>query len=169
MSESSMQELIGVTEFYSETGTEGGYWAFQDERFIKPNTTRFWCKHCYLNWTKNTESEEDVLRKGEERRVSASGMPYCERIKHDFVPISPEDWSYEGLYLLKNDDYLTIFDREKTKVLWSGTIHLKHYPPFQEDAFGWRIHDDQIGVDREVWAKWFMEKHPAKLITKQRR
>jgi hypothetical protein len=24
----------GVVHFYTETGTEGGYWAFQDERFI---------------------------------------------------------------------------------------------------------------------------------------
>ena len=29
-----MTTLRGVLEFYSETGTEGGYWAFQDEKFI---------------------------------------------------------------------------------------------------------------------------------------
>ena len=32
----SDKELKGVCFFYSETGTEGGYWAFQDECFIKP-------------------------------------------------------------------------------------------------------------------------------------
>ena len=26
--------MKGVCHFHSETGTEGGYWAFQDERFI---------------------------------------------------------------------------------------------------------------------------------------
>ncbi len=31
-------ELIGVLHFWSETGTEGGYWAFQNERFISPPT-----------------------------------------------------------------------------------------------------------------------------------
>ncbi|OGL73682.1 hypothetical protein A3C96_01370 [Candidatus Uhrbacteria bacterium RIFCSPHIGHO2_02_FULL_60_10] len=29
-------ELVGVCYFHSETGTEGGYWAFQDSRFISP-------------------------------------------------------------------------------------------------------------------------------------
>ena len=29
--------LNGVLHLHSETGTEGGYWAFQDERFIKPS------------------------------------------------------------------------------------------------------------------------------------
>ena len=31
-------ELRGVLHFWSETGTEGGYWAFQDEQFISPPT-----------------------------------------------------------------------------------------------------------------------------------
>lgn len=26
----------GVLDFHSETGTEGGYWAFMDQRFITP-------------------------------------------------------------------------------------------------------------------------------------
>ncbi len=33
--------LRGVLHLWSETGTEGGYWAFQDERFIAPNSTNF--------------------------------------------------------------------------------------------------------------------------------
>lgn len=33
--------LNGVLEFYSETGTEGGYWAFQDERFISKVAPEF--------------------------------------------------------------------------------------------------------------------------------
>lgn len=28
--------LKGVCYFYSETGTEGGYWAFQDNKYISP-------------------------------------------------------------------------------------------------------------------------------------
>ena len=27
--------MKGVLTFHTETGTEGGFWAFQDERFIK--------------------------------------------------------------------------------------------------------------------------------------
>jgi len=33
--------LRGLLQFWSETGTEGGYWAFQDERFIDP-ASRDW-------------------------------------------------------------------------------------------------------------------------------
>jgi hypothetical protein len=33
--------LRGLLHFWSETGTEGGYWAFQDERFIDP-ASRDW-------------------------------------------------------------------------------------------------------------------------------
>lgn len=29
--------MKGVLELFSETGTEGGFWAFQDEAFIKDN------------------------------------------------------------------------------------------------------------------------------------
>ena len=33
--------LKGRLTFYSETGTEGGYWAFQDENYISLNSPTF--------------------------------------------------------------------------------------------------------------------------------
>lgn len=40
--------MNGVCLFWSETGTEGGYWAFQDRRFIKPPTeTRSYLQYDY--------------------------------------------------------------------------------------------------------------------------
>ena len=33
-----LKGLEGVLHFWSETGTEGGYWAFQDKKFIYPPT-----------------------------------------------------------------------------------------------------------------------------------
>lgn len=33
-----METIKGTLHLYSETGTEGGYWAIQDERFIEPPT-----------------------------------------------------------------------------------------------------------------------------------
>jgi hypothetical protein len=33
-----METIKGTLFLYSETGTEGGYWAIQDERFIQPPT-----------------------------------------------------------------------------------------------------------------------------------
>jgi len=34
---SSKTPLRGILHLYSETGTEGGYWAFQDSRYISPD------------------------------------------------------------------------------------------------------------------------------------
>lgn len=35
------RSLRGVCHFHSETGTEGGFWAFQDEKFISPPCAEF--------------------------------------------------------------------------------------------------------------------------------
>ena len=111
----------GVLHFFSETGTEGGSWAFQDERFITPPT----------------KSHPD------------------------------EQWSYDGLHVLKDGDELTIYDKKHPKkVVWQGTISLTPFTVFKDDAFGMWIHNDQIGIDRETWAKFFMNENPAKLIIK---
>jgi hypothetical protein len=105
--------LKGLCFFHSETGTEGGYWAFQDSRHISP--------------------------KG--------------------------DWSYEGLHVLRDGDRLTIFSLAKPdEIVWSGVIKLLEHPLFTEDAFGLWVHADQVGVDRDVWARWFYAEYPAELI-----
>jgi len=72
--------LEGVLTFHSETGTEGGYWAFQDSRYI----------------------------------------------------IDEDNWDQKGLYVLRDMDYLMIFDPETKKEVWSGGIDLNEYPPFKE-------------------------------------
>ena len=107
----------GVLEFWSETGTEGGFWAFQNEKFIKNRGTK------------------------------------------------NEQWSYDGLHVLENGDRLTIYDKnDLSKIVWRGVINLKHLPLFTEDAYGYWIHDDQIGIARRKWARWFIENYPAILI-----
>ncbi len=35
------EELTGLLNFFTETGTEGGFWAFQDSRHISPPTPEF--------------------------------------------------------------------------------------------------------------------------------
>lgn len=111
-------ELVGVLFFWSEIGTESGYWAFQDKEFIFPPT--------------------------EER-------PHVR-------------WSYDGFHELKNGDNLTVYSKDDPdKVIWTGIIKLKPYPPFSESAHGRWIHTDQEGIDRDTWTRWFMERYPAKL------
>ena len=112
-------ELKGVLHFWSETGTEGGRWAFQNEKFISPPT---------------------------------SDWPH-------------EKWSYDGLHVLEDNDELTIYLKEDpNKIVWSGKIELIQHPLFTESVRGMWIHTDQKGVGREIWARWFIEEYPAKLI-----
>jgi len=68
-------------------------------------------------------------------------------------------WDYEGLHILKDGDKLTIYSKDR-EVIWNGEIKLTEYPVFTEEACGMWIHSDQQGVDRETWAKYFMEESP---------
>lgn len=109
-----MPEYSGVLHFHSETGTEGGYWAFQDEQFIKP-----------------------------------------------------DGWSYEGLHILKDGDWLIIMSADSESVVWDGEIKLDQKPLFSETATNFWIHADQEGIPRDVWAQYFFKAHPAHLQTKE--
>lgn len=147
--------LEGVLHFWSETGTEGGYWAFQDKNFITPNTTYFVCAKCGKVWDKqkNPTGVYDCI------------PPQCLPDDHNFQLLSKERWSYDGLHVLEDGDVLTIYSKEDpTKIVWTGVINLKPCPLFTEDAYGMWIHTDQDGIDRNTWARWFMEERPAKLV-----
>ncbi len=109
--------LEGVCHFWSETGTEGGYWAFQNAKYIFASTPEW---------------------------------PHG-------------NWSYDGLWVLQDGDFLTIYEKDdSSRIMWEGEIKLHNYTPFTESAFGMWIHSDQEGVDRGTWAQWFFEEYPAK-------
>ena len=110
MSTDLKKGLEGVLHLHSETGTEGGHWAFQDAEYI-----------------------------------SRDGR----------------SWSYEGLHILKDGDQLTIYHPKSKEQVWSGCINLRPLPHFTESAKDperdvemW-IKEDQIGVEREIWAGYF--------------
>ena len=101
----------GVLHFYSETGTEGAIWAFQDEKFM-----------------------------------------------------TSELWDGRGLHFLHNGDNLKILDKEdRETVLWQGTIDLTEPTNFEEDVFGYWIHNTQKGTNKEQWGNWFINENPAQL------
>jgi len=157
------KSLRGVLTLHSETGTEGGYWAFQNERFIKKNVPRPWCKKCG-KWLARQKSQNiQVKRVLPANDVLNDKEPSdCSNGEHERE--IGDEWSYKGLHILKNGDKLTVYDIARpNEVVWSGVISLKQYPPFTEDAFGYWIHADQIGINRETWAKWFFEEYPAEL------
>lgn len=133
----------GVTFFHSETGTEGGHWGFQDEIHI------------------HTMAEVvDGKCPWDGRTDCPAIMNYAKR------PEGGSHWSYEGLHVLKTGDRLKIFSLdEPEKVVWEGEINLNPHPLFTEDAGGFWIHTDQVGMDRDKWAALFFKEHPAVLET----
>ena len=152
----------GVLDFHSETGTEGGYWAFQDKCFIEPNTTRFSCVKCHAYWYKARMEKPHV-----DTLPTGGAALYCAPGTHDFQLVSKENWSNDGLKILEDGDTLMIFSkRDPQQLLWEGVIRLRTYPPFTEHVGGFWIHQDQIGVVRETWALLFFENYPARLIKK---
>lgn len=151
--------LSGVCEFHSETGTEGGHWAFRDERFMTPHMTHFICKKCRMYWDKKRIPDEPYFP----NRAS----DFCAPGKHDFKIAFPTMWSHEGLHVLEDGDYLTIYSKNSSKKIaieWSGVISLKELGVFKAHAYGMWIHTDQKGIVREVWAQYFLGRNPAKLI-----
>jgi len=53
--------IEGVLNLFSETGTEGGDWAFQDALYIKKDVPRGYCKKCG-KWLKKQEGAIQVGR-----------------------------------------------------------------------------------------------------------
>lgn len=158
--------LKGVCCFHSETGTEGGYWAFQDSQFITKNVPRTYCKKCgkYLDpQTHKSLKVINVLPLTQE--VLAEKKPLeCPEGQHERE--IGDSWSYEGLHILENGDNLVIYSPENpNKIVWQGIISLHQHLLFTEDASGLWIHADQEGVDREVWAAYFFKEYPAELTS----
>ena len=151
------EPIKGELEFYSETGTEGGYWAFMDEKFMHIPSDSEKCAICnhYKQYVESyPEDYKGPCRPGEHQWELA----YPNGVR-----------SREGLHILKDGDELTIYNRENPeKQVWDGVISLQQYGLFTEHAHGWWIHADQIGIERETWARWFLREHPARLIPIER-
>ena len=64
---------------------------------------------------------------------------------------------YKGFHILQDGDELTIYDKDKPEeVVWKGTVSLTPSTGLKESVFGWWIHNDQIGTERETWAMWLL-------------
>ena len=83
--------MKGVLTFHTETGTEGGFWAFQDERFIKQNHPFGYCKKCGI-YPQYAEDHPDKLSEKQRWR--------------DHEEYVGERWDYEGLHILHTGDSL---------------------------------------------------------------
>ncbi len=161
-----MGPLRGVCNFFSETGTEGGLWAFADDRFRTMNVPIGYCKKCGnpmrggVPGVLVTPELFEMVKNGKKNpKVPKCTHNACEEFICDV-------WDREGLHILRAGDKLTIYSKENpSEVVWSGIVEQKWHQPFTEaTALGLWINSDQVGVEREMWAKWFLEEYPATLI-----
>lgn len=181
----------GVTHFYSETGTEGGYWAFQDEAHVKLEPPSYGVFARTRVWDAHDPERSGVVKsitdlKGKSVVSIRRGQVVLARVdwndgeSEDDVPVPSdrllvERWSYEGLSVLRDGDYLVIYDtdpreRADSEVLWEGEIDLRRFDLFTEDARGMWIHAEQTGEDRDEWADLFFgDGRPAKLTFREGR
>ena len=167
-------QLVGHLVFDSETGSEGGWWAFQDQRFTGlPDATQR-CQHCGVF---PDTGDGGLLRAVRSVPLGDLGPgpdfampPTCDQEDplrpHAFGLAHPAGVSsYYGLHDLRNGDRLTINDRDDpTRVIWSGLIRLGRTSNFTQSIGGLWIHNRQRGVDQEVWLDWFIGEFPAQLV-----
>ena len=162
--------LEGILHLHSETGTEGGYWAFQDSRYIQKDVPRGYCNKCGTYMKEQSGSlqvksvailDEEIMREFE-NTGKIKKKPSCANGEHE--EDVGDSWSYEGLHILQNGDRLTIYHPDDNKEVWSGVINLKQHYLFTEHASGMWIHADQIGLQRDVWAEYFFREYRATLI-----
>lgn len=159
------KELVGFLEFFTETGAEGGYWAFHVGRKNKKTVTWMVCSKCFSILAGKGTSKISGIKMMPAGKISIRFPEDCPPDKHDFQPVAVPTRSHRELRVLKDGDRLTVYHpKNKHKIIWSGAISLRHYPVFQESAFGLWIHSDQNGVPRKKWAKWFFKEYPAELI-----
>jgi len=137
---SNERVLHGFLQFWSETGTEGGYWTFFDKRHAFTKIPQGHCQTCGL-FVRGTP------------RPCSNRQPHREEAR-------PIIWNHVGIHILKNDDFLTIYAKDEKNIVWEGIVELISYPLFTQNASGLWIHADQTGVDRDIWAKWFFDEHP---------
>jgi len=180
-------ELEGTLHFFFETGTEEGYWAFQDNNYkslVSPsygvtNNDKVYdhldkskigitC-NCELfvndQWQLYPDSkitEQDLTRV----TVKWNNGEIEHQRKSDTLLI--EKWDYQGLHILKNNNILIIKSPEDNSKVWSGMIDLKQHELFAEHSNGFWIHADQKGIDRKKWAEYFFNKFPAELTISQK-
>lgn len=163
--------LEGKLFLFSETGTEGGHWAFQDSQ--------------YISWEIATYGLRDGLEVRDVHKNRIGKISDCEILpgkaltratiawsdgtiesKRQSDTLLIEQWNYKGLHILKNGNYLTILHPTERTTVWDGIIDLKPNKIFTEHANGMWIHADQNGISREEWSEFFFKSYPALLQKK---
>ncbi len=78
-----------------------------------------------------------------------------------------EQWSYEGLHVLEEGDYLTIYHpADPDEIVWEGLIS-KTEPLIDKPGSANALnHPQNIGISLEKWNRFFFRRYPAVLTPK---
>lgn len=144
--------LTGALEFFSETGTEGGYYYFMD---TGPEFAHRYDQPC---WDADNASCPTRMTYD-----AGSGPKYTGKRVSDW------HFKYEGLRGLKNGDHLKIYENESGPILWEGTVDLRDVDSWGPDGgtSGLRVHQKANNVDEVEWLEWFLKGLPAELTAKE--
>lgn len=150
--------IEGHLEFHSETGTEGGYWAFFDPRFEHGPEVDCGAPDCPLKMHEILDEHGNGTD-----RYGASGTG--ERVFGD------RHASYDGLITLQDGDRLEIRHLETGDVVYVGPVKLQQQDPYGDhsrDLCGLAIHsvpELPPSITLEEWGDWFLQRWPATLTT----
>jgi hypothetical protein len=169
--------LTGRLDLFSEQGMEGGRLSIMDEKFIKLNTPRFGLQsdrkvYDLIDTTKsgvtsNPESHIDnswVPTKGsipaaEHSRVTVKWDDNTIDTERLSSTLLVEEWSYEGLHMIEESDFLKIKDPKTGVIICENQISSI---PLNLSSQTMKGHFENINGD-DNWEKYFVENYFAEL------
>jgi hypothetical protein len=132
--------------FHSETGTEGGWYAFQSHA---PGHAHSYDQPCFY--------------------VAASADS-CPTLMTDEHGKRLTDWhySYDGLMRLRNGDRLVVKGQDGSSVVWEGEVQLEGLPLFSHGVGPYWVNQIPAGISKDspeeiTWASMFFDGMPAEL------
>jgi hypothetical protein len=135
--------MKGYLIFHSETGTEGGWYAIQDEEFTHTVDEPCW------------DDKDGKLSQWCPARQHYEGYD---------TPMSGKHSSYDGLHYIGEGDYLKVWNEDRSCVVWEGVVEYDVDPPrFTKGVGPFWVNKWIPGgeIENEVWANMFFEELPA--------
>lgn len=134
-----------------------------------PAPHSYTCTTCHRYWNKQSDKNEPAPHVDEKGRALMQNE--CAPGTHKWELSNPDGvWAYEGLHILKNDDLLTVYDKDNPSVvLWSGIVSLKQRKSYHEHIVsGYICHTVPRNVPINTWKEWFFGEYPAELMLGRR-
>jgi len=180
----------GKLDFFSETGTEGGYYCLQRGEYIEytPSPHGVFTNQMVYD-PENIFREGRVLSaynkdgsrfsRGESGAVSYLDIEWCDEnrdIARASDSVLVEQWGYEGSYKIQNKDSITIYSKGiGSAVLWEGVVLLEPQDSYSENSYsakGMGVHHEPVMLDckedKDSWTQFFFEKKWAQVVLTKR-